>query len=262
MKSRLLGAVSACAITFTSLSANAALVSRLGGQAYYDDVLDVTWLADANLVASNTFGLAYNTDLGMHPSDNYPGSYTNTILTDGRMSWGASLHWTDAMNADGGTGYLGFDDWRLPTWVDTGAIACDTTNNGTDCGYNVQTGNAATMVYSEMASIWYDTLGNLAYRDTAGSPNQPGWGLTNTGPFSNVQLNNYWLGVEYPTDPIRAIYFSAVDGFQHNNDKSFTRSVWVLRSGDSFSIVPVPAAVWLFGSGLLGLIGIAKRKKV
>ena len=29
----------------------------------------------------------------------------------------------------------------------------------------------------------------------------------------------------------------------------------------SLSIVPVPAAVWLFGSGLLGLIGIARRKK-
>lgn len=29
----------------------------------------------------------------------------------------------------------------------------------------------------------------------------------------------------------------------------------------SLSIVPVPAAAWLFGSGLLGLIGIAKRKK-
>ena len=25
--------------------------------------------------------------------------------------------------------------------------------------------------------------------------------------------------------------------------------------------VPVPAAVWLFGSGLLGLVGIARRKK-
>jgi hypothetical protein len=24
--------------------------------------------------------------------------------------------------------------------------------------------------------------------------------------------------------------------------------------------VPVPAAVWLFGSGLLGLIGVARRK--
>ena len=28
------------------------------------------------------------------------------------------------------------------------------------------------------------------------------------------------------------------------------------------SPVPVPAAVWLFGSGLLGLVGIARRKKV
>ncbi len=26
--------------------------------------------------------------------------------------------------------------------------------------------------------------------------------------------------------------------------------------------VPIPAAVWLFGSGLLGLIGFSKRKKV
>jgi len=25
-------------------------------------------------------------------------------------------------------------------------------------------------------------------------------------------------------------------------------------------IVPIPAAVWLFGSGLLGLIGIARKK--
>jgi len=30
----------------------------------------------------------------------------------------------------------------------------------------------------------------------------------------------------------------------------------------SISAVPVPAAVWLFGSGLIGLIGIARRKKV
>jgi len=28
-----------------------------------------------------------------------------------------------------------------------------------------------------------------------------------------------------------------------------------------YGVVPVPAAVWLFGSGLLGLVGIARRKK-
>ena len=27
------------------------------------------------------------------------------------------------------------------------------------------------------------------------------------------------------------------------------------------AVVPVPAAVWLFGSGLLGLVGVARRKK-
>lgn len=34
-----------------------------------------------------------------------------------------------------------------------------------------------------------------------------------------------------------------------------------IQIGIGSSVVPVPAAVWLFGSGLLGLIGIARRKK-
>lgn len=32
--------------------------------------------------------------------------------------------------------------------------------------------------------------------------------------------------------------------------------------GVDLAPVPVPAAVWLFGSGLLGLVGVARRKKV
>jgi len=34
-----------------------------------------------------------------------------------------------------------------------------------------------------------------------------------------------------------------------------------LQGVSAVSAVPVPAAVWLFGSGLLGLVGIARRKK-
>ena len=35
----------------------------------------------------------------------------------------------------------------------------------------------------------------------------------------------------------------------------------VLIDDLQYAVVPVPAAVWLFGSGLLGLIGISRRKK-
>ncbi|RRQ21596.1 VPLPA-CTERM sorting domain-containing protein [Thiohalobacter thiocyanaticus] len=33
------------------------------------------------------------------------------------------------------------------------------------------------------------------------------------------------------------------------------------HSEASLSAVPVPAAVWLFGSGLAGLVGIARRRR-
>ncbi len=38
-------------------------------------------------------------------------------------------------------------------------------------------------------------------------------------------------------------------------------TVGVLSAYTPISTVPVPAAVWLFGSGLLGLVGVARRKK-
>ena len=34
---------------------------------------------------------------------------------------------------------------------------------------------------------------------------------------------------------------------------------WAVHSGN-VSAMPVPAAVWLFGSGLIGLLGLARRK--
>jgi hypothetical protein len=42
-----------------------------------------------------------------------------------------------------------------------------------------------------------------------------------------------------------------------NNDPSYD---WIFIDNFTTSAVPVPAAVWLFGSGLLGLIGFTKRK--
>jgi len=49
--------------------------------------------------------------------------------------------------------------------------------------------------------------------------------------------------------------FLAASKFNSTGDGS--GSAWV---GEGVVVVPVPAAVWLFGSGLIGLIGVARRK--
>jgi len=70
---------------------------------------------------------------------------------------------------------------------------------------------------------------------------------------SLVGANNSFLGVQSTTDITRIELRSSTDGFNFLFDD--------VRFESAASTVPVPAAVWLFGSGLLGLIGVAKRKK-
>jgi len=112
---------------------------------------------------------------------------------------------------------------------------------------------AVNKAMNEMASLYHDTLGNLAYFDTAGDPKQPGWGLKNIGPFLNIQ-SDYWIvGLEPAPSTIDACHFDFGTGLQCSPDAIGIMDVWVVQPGD-ISVVPVPAA-WLFGSGLIGLIG-------
>jgi len=95
--------------------------------------------------------------------------------------------------------------------------------------------------------------------------------------LSNINLNlsagNYWLSLELrdgndydgyiPTGEFGAL--NAVGAYAFYNPSN---GVWVEDPTSDFafqiagnvSAVPVPAAVWLFGSGLIGLIGFARRK--
>jgi hypothetical protein len=79
----------------------------------------------------------------------------------------------------------------------------------------------------------------------------------------------YWLIASQPNHPDIAAWQSSTvskDTLIAFRDTQFTSWVtmtherqWTLRveTGE----VPIPSAVWLFGSGLLGLIGISRRKK-
>jgi hypothetical protein len=122
---------------------------------------------------------------------------------------------------------------------------------------------------SELAFLFYNTLGNKGYCDPATSTvsmcsgPQTGWGLANTGPFSNVLSNYYWSSTEYAPDPTVAWSFDFGYGDQGYDVKTNGYYAWAVQSGNvgGASIVPVPAAVWLFGSGLLGLVSVGKQRR-
>lgn len=246
------------ALSLASISAHAALLGRdLNGsagsfEAYYDTVLDITWLANANLAQSNQFGVS-----GIN-------------LSNGRMEWATANNWIAAMNT---ANYLGISTWRLPEMYDIGNDGCTVDSyssyNGGDCGYNVvSTGPQA----SELASLFYDTLGNLAFYTTSGAVNPactgcPKW--QDTGPFSNLGVSNfYWYGQETTTDstgfdyglPAQFAWYFGPSGTQRPQDKTGSYyNAWAVFDGDVQAAVPVPGAVWLLGSAI-GALGWLKRR--
>ncbi len=239
-KSRLLGALCAWTLSCATFSVNAALVNR-GGGLIYDDVLDITWLQDANY------------------------AMTNGDDTDGRRSWSDANTWADKLSYYDSVRDVTYDDWRLPTLSPIDGMSFNTvgsTDGTTDFGYAFSAGwlDDAGNPVSEMGHMFFVNLGNIGFCN----PNlpwcseQPGWGLNNTGLFVNLQAEHYYADTAF--DSIKAWNFNFFSGDQGAHDNSIENYAWAVRAGD-VSAVPLPAAVWLFGSGLIGLLGLARRKR-
>ena len=172
--------------------------------AYYDSELDVTWLADANLAQTTRFD------------------------ADGRLNRANETGFLLGMM--NGWQYLGVSTWRLPRVPGSSACAPFTNRGGTNCGYNVDTDRG------ELAHLFYETLGNKAEYDTSGNPGQPGAGLTNTGPFQNMQATRYWYGTAETSaaDPdfARSFFFHFLDGKQYRQDDNLRFQLMLLTDGD------------------------------
>jgi len=206
-------------------SADAALLGRLETapgsgvfQAYYDDVANLTWLADANYAQTS----------------GYAGANAN-----GTMTWYAATTWAAQLTVGGVGG------WRLPDTL-VPDDSCSRQIAGLSTGFNC-TG-------SEMGNLFYNVLGGVTNTSITTTHN------ANFNLFSNVQSNGYWSATVVMILPNRAWDFNMGNGDQGIPSETSSFYGWAVQLGD-VSAVPVPAAVWLFGSGLLGLIGIARRKK-
>ena len=137
---------------------------------------------------------------------------------------------------------------------------------GTENGYNVRTTSGDT-VYSEMASLYYDTLGNKAWRNTSGNT-QYGYGLANKGDFQNLQSADYWSDLESPQEPRAAWIFNTGFGNQYDKYKASGSYAMAVRPGDVAASVPVNVAASVPEPQTLALVllalgatGVARRRR-
>jgi hypothetical protein len=110
--------------------------------------------------------------------------------------------------------------------------------------------------------------GTNLYRDTNGNGvGDPGEFLTNVSsatPYSDgLQRQQGYRSLQGPA-PMAAT--SGSMGLDSTTGLGGVRGYIDIGSGNSMHVVsvtpvPIPAAVWLFGSGLLGLFGVASRRK-
>jgi hypothetical protein len=230
--SSLAGALCGSVLAFVSTTANAVLIDR-GGGLIYDSDQDLTWTQNAGL--------------------------SGVVKLPEATAWAENLV------------FGGFDDWRLPI---------TTQFDDPTCSGDVRAAGTFTLFWEHRL----DCLGGeMELLTEAADP----W---NNPLFEDVNSTRYWTATAYRdgTDP--CIDYPAYDvpctlendtgnrpgfywqwgfqGFDGFNGPAYKttmaggndRYAWAVRDGDVLSAVPVPAAIYLFGSGLLGLFGIRYRR--
>lgn len=206
-------------------TAHSTLIDR-GSGLIYDDALNITWLANADLVATVTFGVS-----GIIAGGSGVGG-----IPGGTMNWATAQNWIAAMNIDN---YLGYNNWRLPKATQPDQ-SCS--NQGGDTfGFNC-TG-------SEMGHLFYSDLGGTAGVSL----------LDKTDPdlslFHNIVADVYWTGSGYVQSGYAWTFFMN-NGYQDYYAMGNSLYVWAVRDGDvdAPNNVPESPTIALLGLGLLGLV--------
>jgi hypothetical protein len=220
-------------------SAHAALEGRdLDGnlatfEAYYDTVLDITWLGDANHAKTSGYD------------------------ADGLMDWNAAVAWADQLNING------YADWRLPDVSPANGSTYDyagSYDGHTDAGWNI------TSPSSELAYMFYVNLGNEGSNTTTGALTSCGNSslcLTQPGPFVNLTpgygswYGEVFWGYGYPG---YAWAFGS-SGYQSGAFQVTFYDAWAVHPGDiGVAAIPEPETYAMLLAGLVA-VGFAARRR-
>lgn len=235
-------------ISLTITVAQASLTAETsGGQSVvYDDVTNITWTGDANLLGTLENSLGYDTVVNAiiaaspviddtpnaydTPVGSYSGHHSVSVadfFAGGKVSWFGALAFANYLNS---THYAGSSQWALPS-------------------PGVNPGEGYNKTSSQFGELFYNELGGTA-----------GNSMPNTSYFTNEQVYQYWLSTDYASFPDDAWSFETDNGSQEGvfSFKPYYYYAWAISPGN-IATVPVPSTVWLFGSGLIGLAGLKRR---
>jgi hypothetical protein len=214
----------------------------LGGASSYNGAGGIIPYSDANLSLETGFtgSSGSNTTYGNTSVSNTSGIYS-----------GYAGAYRGFIYQSTGTGTVTVSvDYSL-----LGSVSTDNSSDYSTAGYEV-------LMDAVDADLWVSTY-NSAFSTNGGDSVAAEIAAEAAAALDSFTFSNYNLlecfGVTACTDSVStgstlSVTFDVVPGTNYAFGAETTSSVYT-------STVPVPAAAWLFGSGLLGLLGVSRRKK-
>ena len=214
-------------------------------------------------VLATTANAALVVPNGLSPGDKYHVIFVSSTTRDATSSdiEDYDAHVQAAADAAGIGSTIGLNDWRAvgsTTTVDAIDHLSPLFSSTTEIPIYNQNGD---LVSASFNGLWDTTLDNdIAYTEN------------NTPLATNVWTGTFSTGLASTNSELGTV------GFVRLGLSTDTGSAWVdaniagkYITGQNLyglsselvvpTTVPIPATSWLFGSGLLGLVGIARRKK-
>ena len=176
-------------------------------------------------------------------------------------STGSTVEPENIIFANQGAGAIQFVEWQTDSAVTLRSFVLNAIHDGTATSFldRRRFSDFRLFAYNDNTSV-FDEIFSISTGFPYGNTADP-----LTGNFQNDSVgSSLSLGVDLltavTTDRFRAEFVQAQSG-SFQGPRILELDGFSEFQFENTSVVPVPAAAWLFGSGLVGLLGIARRKK-